>query len=811
MAAILERAVSGPGGSAALGPRSRSAWVIGAGFTMVLVLMTALIALGLNRMTQVHDRLELIVHEHNVKTELIGNMRNAARERSVTLLRLSITTDPFDVDQGIMDFRGHASDFMVDRQQLDAMPMTPEEQRLLDESRGLTERAVAAQEHILDHILEDERGEARSRLLAEAIPKQESVLEHLDAMIELQQEAGLAAVRDTARQYRTAVVLMLALGGAALLIGILITLGVLRHTRRIESALFEEKERAQVTLHAIGDGVITTDLERRIDYLNPVAEHLTGWDQASARGQPLSRVFHIIRESTGERLHHPLTGRMPDATACSLDQEAILISAEGRERAIEEVSAPIRNREGTTIGAALVFRDVSKARVMARELSWAATHDSLTSLANRAEFEPRLSQLVATAQQEAREHALLYMDLDQFKLVNDTCGHGAGDDLLCQLTTQLHNQLRESDTLARLGGDEFGVLLPNCPLVQAEHIAENLRTTVDNYRFEWQGRIFRVGLSIGVVPVFGRVKDTVQYMSEADAACYLAKEQGRNRIHVSRAGDAELSQCQGEMNCVQRITHALQHNRFWLHGQRIVPVSSDGATHIEVLLRMVEDDGTVVLPATFIPAAERYGQMPAIDRWVVKRVLQHAATDTDTEGHFAVNLSGQSLCDRGMLDYIVDQLQQSGVEPSRICFEITETAAIANLSQASRFIRVLRGMGCRFSLDDFGTGMASFGYLKTLKVDYLKIDGSFVRDMGDDRVSRAMVESIHHIGRVIGVETIAECVSHESLLDSLRLVGVDYAQGFGLHLPEPLEPCPAKPEAPEENRRRSGSVASQEL
>ncbi len=793
----------GPSGAAPPEPRSRSAWVIGLGFTIVLVLMAALIALGLNRMAQVHDRLELIVHEHNVKTELLGNMRNAARERSVTLLQLSITTDPFDQDEGIMTFRGHASEFMYNRQRLDAMPMTAAEQRLLDESRGLTERAVQVQERVLDHIVDDETDEATSWLLAEAIPKQGRVLEHLDAMINLQQEAGLTAVRDTARQYRTAVVLMLVLGGAALLMGMLIALGVLRHTRRIESALFEEKERAQVTLHAIGDGVITTDLQGRIDYLNPVAEHLTGWDQEAARGQPLSRVFHIIRESTGERLHHPLTERMPDGTACTLDQEAILISAEGREHAVEEVSAPIRDRDGTIIGAALVFRDVSKAREMARELSWAATHDCLTSLANRAEFERRLSQLVATAQQENREHALLYMDLDQFKLVNDTCGHGAGDDLLCQLTSQLHSQLRESDTLARLGGDEFGVLLSNCPLVQAERIAETLRTTVDNYRFEWQGRIFRVGISIGVVPVFGHLKDTVQYMSEADAACYLAKEQGRNRIHVSRAGDAELSHCQGEMNCVQRITHALQHNRFWLHGQRIVPVSGDEPTHTEVLLRMVEEDGTVVLPATFIPAAERYGQMPAIDRWVIKRVLQHVATDTDTEGHFAVNLSGQSLCDRGMLDYIVHQLQNSGVKPSRICFEITETSAIANLSQASRFIRELRGMGCHFSLDDFGTGMASFGYLKTLKVDYLKIDGSFVRDMAEDRVSRAMVESIHHIGRVIGVKTVAECVSHERLMDALRLVGVDYAQGFGLHVPEPLEPCPV----PVAESRRSGSVA----
>ncbi|WP_019583490.1 EAL domain-containing protein [Thioalkalivibrio sp. ALE16] len=773
----------------------RSAVAIAAGFAVVLLLMMVMVMIGLERIGQVHDRLDVIVHEHNVKTELLNNMRTAARERSVTLLRLSITDDPFDLDAGIMEFRAHASDFMVNRNQLEAMPLTEREQALLTEGRELTSSAVEVQERVLNKILDDDLEAATSWLLEQAIPMQNEVLANLGTLLELQQEASEAAARDTAEQYRNAVQFMSLLGTAALLIGIVVAVAVLRRSRDIEAELFREKERAQVTLHAIGDAVITIDTDGRIDYLNPVAEHLTGWSDAEARDEQLDRVFRTIREDDGQLLPHPLVDMVPDGTTCSLNQDTILVSRDGHEYAIEEVSAPIRDRTGAVIGAALVFRDVSRAREMARDLSWAATHDCLTSLANRLEFERRLRQLVTSAHHDGREHALLYMDLDQFKLVNDTCGHGAGDDLLCQLTSHMQAQLRESDTLARLGGDEFGVLLESCPLQRAEEIAEKLRRAMEQFRFDWDGRMFRIGISIGVVPVRGEHGDAAQFMSEADAACYLAKERGRNRIHVSRPDDAALCRHQGEMNCLQRINHALENDQFWLYGQHIEPITSGGPRHIEVLLRMINDEGAITPPSTFIPAAERYGLMAAIDRWVIDRVLQVARHTAPTDGHFAINLSGQSLCERGMLDYIVERIQTSGVAPGRLCFEITETAAIANLNQASRFVNTLRAMGCCFSLDDFGTGMASFGYLKTLRVDYLKIDGSFVRDMSDDPISHAMVESIHHIGQVMGIKTVAECVSHEDLLPPLRAIGIDYAQGFGLHLPEPLEPCPVPSQA----------------
>jgi len=764
--------------------QSRSA--ILTGFSVMLVLVFTMTALGLSQMASIHDRLELIVHQHNVKTALLNNMRNAARERSVTLLRLAITTDPFDLDAGVMEFRQMASDFMTNREQLVAMPLDPRELALLDESRELTRRAVEVQERVLDKLLAGETESASQWLLKQAIPMQGKVFTHLDAMLELQREAGVDAVEQTAARYRAAIFLMLILGGAALLLGALVARTVARRSARVESDLFREKERAQVTLHAIGDAVITTDTRGMVEYLNPVAEHLTGWRHELARGRSLAEVFRTLREGSGEAIEHPLVGALPDGTASGLDQGAILVSRDGRESAIEEVSAPIRDRDGHVIGAALVFRDVSKAREMARKLSYAATHDCLTGLVNRAEFERRLDLLVTTSRQEGRHHALLYLDLDQFKLVNDTCGHGAGDKLLRQLTTRLQAQLRENDTLARLGGDEFGVLLEGCPLERAEAIAEQLRSTTAEFRFQWEERLYSVGVSIGVAPITEALQSAASLMSDADAACYLAKEQGRNRIHVIRNDDQALSRRHGEMNWVQRISEALEQNRFCLYHQHIVPVSGEGLRHTEVLLRMRDEDGGIIPPMAFIPAAERYCLMPAVDRWVIAGVLRHLQEPgSGNHGLYAINLSGQSLCDKQMLGYIVDCLQ-TGVDPKRVCFEITETTAIANLDQASRFIAALRDMGCRFALDDFGTGMSSFGYLKQLKVDYLKIDGSFVRDIADDPISRAMVESINHIGHIMGIETIAECVSHEALLHHLRDIGVDFAQGFGLHLPEPL-------------------------
>jgi len=349
--------------------------------------------------------------------------------------------------------------------------------------------------------------------------------------------------------------------------------------------------------------------------------------------------------------------------------------------------------------------------------------------------------------------------------------------------------VRATDTLARLGGDEFGVLLASCPLTRAERIAEGLREAVTTFRFVWQDKIFDIGVSIGLVPINAQSDNSASLLSAVDAACYAAKEQGRNRVHVFEPGDEELMRRQGEMSWAQRVSQAIKDDRLVLYFQKIMPISAAAGEHIhfELLIRMLDEQGKLVPPMAFIPAAERYNMMNMLDRWVVETVFRRLAT-RDTVGNTvcAINLSGQSLSDEHMLEFILQQFSHTGIPPHHICFEITETAAIANLRSALRLVTTLRAKGCQFSLDDFGSGMSSFGYLKQLKVDYLKIDGSFVRQIMSSDTDRAMVSSINNIGHVMGIQTIAECVEDDDMLNALREIGIDYVQGYHIHYPEPI-------------------------
>ena len=562
--------------------------------------------------------------------------------------------------------------------------------------------------------------------------------------------------------------------------------------KRAEEALFEAKERAEVTLKSIGDGVITTDTEGRVDYLNPVAEQLTGWSHDEAVGRPLAEVFRVVDEQRRE----PLTDAVADCLArgrrCSVDDNPVLLHKGGGEYSIEAMVSPIRNRDGDIIGAVLVFHDVTELRGLARKMSHQASHDALTGLINRAEFERRLERLLDSAMQgDLPEHALMYLDLDQFKLVNDTAGHVAGDELLRQLTAQLQLRVRGSDVLARLGGDEFGVLLENCSLEQALEVAEDLRRITRAFRFEWLGKVFEVGVSIGVVPIDHDSGSLSDVLSAADSACYVAKDMGRNRVHVYTPDDEELAQRHGEIQWVHRVKAALAEDRLTLYCQTALCLSGDGGElYCEVLMRMRDEEERLVPPMAFLPAMERYHLMPDLDRWVVKASLQTLAEKRDWDDEvFAINLSGQSLGDEGFRHYVVDLLEQTRVPLDRLCFEVTETAAIANLVHATQFIDTLKAMGCRFALDDFGSGLSSFGYLKRLPVDYLKIDGNFVHNLASDAVDHAMVDSINRIGHVFDMRTIAEFAESGEIVEILREIGVDYAQGNGVQEPIPLKDC----------------------
>lgn len=439
-----------------------------------------------------------------------------------------------------------------------------------------------------------------------------------------------------------------------------------------------------------------------------------------------------------------------------------------------------------------VIREAThKAQQKQAQISYQASHDALTGLINRREFERRLEMALQEAEFKRTTHSMLYLDLDQFKVVNDTCGHNAGDALLQQLAITLQARLRQNDVLSRLGGDEFGVLLENCSGEPALRIAEILRQAVSGFRFVWQDKTFSVGVSIGLVTFGGEGLSVSDVFSIVDGACYVSKDLGRNRIHVYSPDDVELAERKGQMNWVGRITQALEENRIVLYRQRIVSLQgASDARHYEVLLRMLDEDGRQISPMAFIPAAERYNLMPTIDFWVIRTAFAYYARNCHYQAQgcsLAINLSGATLGEEKLLPYIREQLARFNVPPTAICFEITETTAIAKLALAGKLIGELRQLGCRFALDDFGSGMSSFGYLKNLPVDFIKIDGAFVRNLDSDPIDRAMVEAINNIGHVMGIKTIAEFVETEAVADELRRMGVDYAQGYWIGRPEPMD------------------------
>ena len=439
-----------------------------------------------------------------------------------------------------------------------------------------------------------------------------------------------------------------------------------------------------------------------------------------------------------------------------------------------------------------VYADVARARALNRELAWPASHDPLTGLINRRHFERKLAQALVDTRVEGACHALMFLDLDQFKVVNDTSGHAAGDELLRQLGAMLKSQLRGTDTLARLGGDEFGVLLAHCDLVKARALAEKLRGVVADFRFALNGRIFETGVSIGLVPIDARSKSVAELMSAADVACYAAKEDGRNRIRILEASDAELGRRTSDLEWGARIAEALGEERIFMEVQKAIALRPELPVreYREMLVRMIERDGTPVPTAALIRAAERYNLMSGrIDRFVVRtvcRLIAEGRLRADPASIVAVNLSGTSIGDREFHDFVGGEIAAWGIAPQVLCFEVTETAAINNLSHAIRFMNTFRAMGCRFALDDFGAGTSSFGYLKNLPVDFLKIDGEFVRDVAEDSVDRAVVNAICGVGRAIGIPTVAEWVENDKVLRVVRELGIDYAQGYGVGRPEPV-------------------------
>ncbi len=613
--------------------------------------------------------------------------------------------------------------------------------------------------------------------------------------------AGMYAIYAVAPRLE-ALLPVAAVGALVLVLGAGVAFLAGRQVVRSEEGLYRDKELAEITLHSIGEGVITIDAGGRIDYLNPVAEQYTGWSGTDAKGQPLEAVYRVVNEQTGKPIPQP--GR--DETAAHGTPRGVtvrLVGRSGNTCAIRDSYAPIHDSTGKLVGWVVVFHDVSQIEEMAQQLTWQASHDALTGLLNRSEFERQLADLIDAVRRENKQHALMYMDLDNFKTVNDTCGHAAGDELLRQLTTVMQARMRGSDTLARIGGDEFGGLLESCPLDQAVRIANGLREAVRDFRFVWRDKTFGIGISIGLVMIDGVTMSVSSALATADATCYEAKSQGRDRVQVYRPKDHPIGDQSAELQMVSQINQAFERGNFRLYRQKIIALEAGNGDepHYEILVRMLDQAGNLIPPSGFMATAERYNLLSSIERWVISSLVeflhqQHASgaipheKSAYTNAFYAVNLSGVSINDNSFPDFVRKLLTRFNLPRGLLCFEVTETTAISNLTKAAQLMHELKAMGCRFALDDFGIGMSSFAYLKYLPVDYIKIDGVFIRDMAVDPMDHAIVEAINRIAHILGLKTVAEFVEDETTLERLRALKVDYAQGYFIAKPEALTRSP---------------------
>lgn len=560
--------------------------------------------------------------------------------------------------------------------------------------------------------------------------------------------------------------------------------------QEVIAGLFEEKERLQTTLRSIGDGVICTDAEAHITFMNPVAEQLTGWGIANAIGRPIRDIFCIIDEYTSEAIPSPVEECLRTMELVHLREGTRLRSRSGAYHDVQDTAAPVKTLGGDVIGAVLIFQDISRARALQRELKYAATHDALTDLPNRSWFERQVRLVAKSMVNSQRQHVLCYIDLDRFKIVNDTAGHTAGDNLLREVAGLLRQHVRECDLLARIGGDEFALLLLDCDLPHAELICEELIDSIRTHRFHWEGKVYDIGASIGIVNLEQGSHVLSRQMSEADVACYAAKSAGRNRVASYADSHSNAKHHHVELQMAAGVRSALEQDRFELYAQEIMPLS-EGNTRkrAEILLRMRDESGALIAPGAFIIAAERYGLMSDVDQWVINHLFEHYAQQLRQLGdlELSINLSANSLGNRDVLNSLKHRLKSASIPADQIHLEITETAVINNVGSAAEYLKEMQAIGCTITLDDFGTGLASFLYLKKFPVTCLKVDGVFTKKLARNTIDYEIIKSINHVSHTMNIETVAEAVEDEQTLQILREIGVDFVQGRAISEPVPLD------------------------
>lgn len=731
-----------------------------------------------------------IVLRHGIKNEYITKMYNSARERSVSLFTMVSLNDPFIRDDSFLKFHSYAAQFATARMKLLGTLLTDREQILLNEQAKLTKITVPLQNRIAELAQNDEIKQANNLLINKSIPLQDNILDLLRELQTIQQYSSRQIAKQAQEEEQETWSILLFISIITLLTGIIITYIIVSITKSLQSKLYMEKELAEITLHSIGDAIITTDIHGKITQINPIAEELTGYSHRNSIGKDFYTVFNIDippedidKETELQRVLNNLD------IFVSTDSPRTLVNKSHNEYAIEYTLAPIVTENRQISGSVIIFRDVTEVRALSSQLRYYASHDSLTGLINRRQFEQHLETAFKSVQVNKEQHVVCFMDLDQFKIINDTAGHEAGDEFLKQLSFMLQSLLRRSDLLARIGGDEFGIFLEDCNIENALAIADKIRKEIKSFRFVWANNSFEVGASIGLATLDHTTVSLTELMRNADTACYISKEEGRNRIHLFDPDDEDIKKRQGELEWIQHLKDALVNNDFVLHCQTIMNIGTSDKKHCEILLRLKSKEGNIVPPMSFIPAAERYEIMPDIDKWVITNTIKFLTSNSKyINNHiFTINLSGQSLGRKGFDKFIIDTLTTNKIDPSIICFEITETAAISNLTKAVEFIKSLKAIGCYFALDDFGSGLSSFNYLKNMPVDYIKIDGHFILDICDDKTDLAFVEAINRIGHIMGIQTIAEFVESKDVLDKLSDIGVNYAQGYFIDKPKPLK------------------------
>ncbi|HWP89345.1 MAG TPA: EAL domain-containing protein [Burkholderiales bacterium] len=768
-----------------------------AGFGALLILIVTITLLGIWRIYAINQSIEALVQEQNLKSEMLTMLLTASQQRQHAMYRLFAAADGAERAAVFNEYRKLNEPLFATRERFDEVDMTASERAALNQALDAATRLRDVRDHIVELLMQNNVPLATEMLLRQGLQVHDEFQTSLNVVVDSKRTATLGAISQAGKAMRDALLLVAIVGTLVLVAGAWIATLVTRRIARSENELHREKELAQVTLHSIADGVITLDAEGRVEYMNPVAEEYTGWKSDEAKGQPLDAVYRVVDEQTGKPMPHP--GGHEVGARGAHGMTVRLLGRTGNICAIRDSSAPIHNSDDNLVGWVVVFHDVSQIQEMAQQLSWQASHDALTGLVNRREFERRLGGLIEAARTDGKQHALLYMDLDNFKTVNDTCGHAAGDELLLQLTTVMQSRMRGSDTLARLGGDEFGVLLESCPLEQAVRIANGLREAVRDFRFIWQEKTFGIGASAGLVTIDGS-ESVSRVLASADATCYDAKSRGRDRVQVHRGKQTLAGEQNVDLQVVSQINHAFELGNFRLYRQKIIALSGEAGNepHYEILVRMVDRTGNLIPPSAFMAAAERYNLLSSIERWVISSLVEFLHRQCESGAlprdpaalsgaFYAVNLSGVSINDASFIDFLRQLLTRFNLPRGLLCFEITETTAISNLNKAAHLMHELKGMGCRFALDDFGIGMSSFAYLKYLPVDYIKIDGVFVRDMADDPMDQAIVEAINRIAHILGLKTVAEYVEDATIMEKLRAIGVDYAQGYFVAKPEALQ------------------------